>query len=79
MNSGTVKRVVLTSSISTITAKDGNGNARVVDESCQTPIDQVLTAKARGWVNVSSSLSHALFLQLENSQWSESIQLKWSV
>ncbi|KAM1696541.1 hypothetical protein ACFXTN_028059 [Malus domestica] len=53
VNSGTVKRVVLTSSISTITAKDGNGNARVVvDESCQTPVDQVLTAKANGWVYV---------------------------
>ncbi|KAM1804843.1 hypothetical protein ACFX12_030661 [Malus domestica] len=53
VNSGTVKRVVLTSSISTITAKDGNGNARVVvDESCQTPVDQVLTTKANGWVYV---------------------------
>ncbi|KAB2615752.1 dihydroflavonol-4-reductase-like [Pyrus ussuriensis x Pyrus communis] len=52
VNSGTVKRVVLTSSISTITAKDSDENARVVDESCQTPVDQVLTAKARGWVYV---------------------------
>ena len=57
VNSGTVKRVVLTSSISTITAKDGNGNARsVVDESCQTPVDQVLSAKASGWVYVLSKI-----------------------
>lgn len=53
VNSGTVKGVVLTSSISTLTAKDRKGNARaVVDESCQTPVDQVLSEKANGWVMV---------------------------
>nr|KJB13545.1 hypothetical protein B456_002G081300 [Gossypium raimondii] len=46
LKSKTVKRVVFTSSISTITAKDSNGNWRsVVDESCQTTIDPVLNAK----------------------------------
>ncbi|XP_008244331.1 PREDICTED: dihydroflavonol-4-reductase isoform X1 [Prunus mume] len=51
LNSGTVKRVVFTSSISTLTAKDSKGNARaVVDEYCQTPVDQVLSEKANGWV-----------------------------
>ncbi|XP_024032264.1 dihydroflavonol 4-reductase-like, partial [Morus notabilis] len=40
LESKSVKRVVFTSSISTITAKDSNGEWRpVVDESCQTPID----------------------------------------
>ncbi|MBA0788431.1 hypothetical protein Gotri_006710, partial [Gossypium trilobum] len=49
--------VVFTSSISTITAKDSNGNSRsVVDESCQTTIDPVLNAKASGWVYVLSKL-----------------------
>ncbi|VVA28188.1 Hypothetical predicted protein [Prunus dulcis] len=57
LNSGTVKRVVLTSSISTLTAKDSKGNARaVVDESCQTPVDQVLSEKANGWVYVLSKI-----------------------
>ncbi|KAB2095926.1 hypothetical protein ERO13_A01G073300v2 [Gossypium hirsutum] len=57
LKSKTVKRVVFTSSISTITAKDSNGNWRsVVDESCQTTIDHVLNAKASGWVYVLSKL-----------------------
>ncbi|MBA0705565.1 hypothetical protein Golax_017750 [Gossypium laxum] len=57
LKSKTVKRVVFTSSISTITAKDSNGNWRsVVDESCQTTIDPVLNAKASGWVYVLSKL-----------------------
>ncbi|KAL4271961.1 hypothetical protein GQ457_13G002710 [Hibiscus cannabinus] len=55
--SDTVKRVVFTSSISTITAKDSNGDWRsVVDESCQTTFDHVLNAKASGWVYVLSKL-----------------------
>ncbi|KAB2044236.1 hypothetical protein ES319_D01G075000v1 [Gossypium barbadense] len=57
LKSKTVKRVVFTSSISTITAKDSNGNWRsVADESCQTTIDPVLNAKASGWVYVLSKL-----------------------
>ncbi|GMJ05154.1 hypothetical protein like AT4G27250 [Hibiscus trionum] len=57
LKSNTVKRVVFTSSISTITAKDSNGNWRsVVDESCQTTFDHVLNAKASGWVYVLSKL-----------------------
>lgn len=51
LKSKSVKRVVFTSSISTLTAKDGAGNWRaVVDESCQTPIDHVWNTKASGWV-----------------------------
>lgn len=54
LNYESVKRVVLTSSISTITAKDSEGTWRsVVDESCQTPIDQVWSTKASGWVKLS--------------------------
>lgn len=46
-----VRRVVLTSSVSTITAKDGGGKWRdVVDENCQTPIDHIWATKASGWV-----------------------------
>ncbi|XP_050216871.1 putative anthocyanidin reductase [Mercurialis annua] len=55
--SESVKRVVFTSSISTLTAKDSDGNWRdVVDETCQTPIDHVLNTKASGWVYVLSKL-----------------------
>lgn len=51
LKSGTVNRVVLTSSISTMTAKDSSGNPiSVVDESCKTPVDRVSDAKASGWV-----------------------------
>ncbi|KAK6934377.1 NAD-dependent epimerase/dehydratase [Dillenia turbinata] len=52
-----VKRVVFTSSISTMTAKDSKGNWRpIVDESCQTSIPHVWKAKASGWVYVLSKL-----------------------
>ncbi|KAL1537747.1 putative anthocyanidin reductase [Salvia divinorum] len=55
--STTVKRVVFTSSISTLTAKDSSGRwVPVVDESCQTPVDQILKAKASGWVYALSKL-----------------------
>jgi hypothetical protein len=48
-----VKRVVFTSSISTLTAKDGAGKWRqVVDETCQTPIDHVWNTKPPGWVKL---------------------------
>ncbi|KAJ7948507.1 dihydroflavonol-4-reductase-like [Quillaja saponaria] len=51
LKSKSVKRVVFTSSISTITAKDNNGKWRpVVDESCQTPIDHIWNTKASGWI-----------------------------
>ena len=61
LKSKTVKRVVFTSSISTITAKDGLGRWRpVVDESCQTAIDDVWKTRAGGWVMFQSSHSPAL-------------------
>ncbi|KAL6553944.1 hypothetical protein OROMI_019617 [Orobanche minor] len=51
-------RVVFTSSISTLTAKDSSGGwISVVDESCQTPVHRVLKTKASGWVYVLSKLS----------------------
>lgn len=53
--SNTVKRVVFTSSISTLTAKDTAGKWRqVVDETCQTPIDHVWNTKPPGWIYVLS-------------------------
>ncbi|KAF8016377.1 hypothetical protein BT93_H1780 [Corymbia citriodora subsp. variegata] len=53
LKSKSVRRVVFTSSISTITAKDSAGNWRdIVDESCRTPIDHVWKAKTSGWVYV---------------------------
>ncbi|XP_010241026.1 PREDICTED: dihydroflavonol 4-reductase isoform X1 [Nelumbo nucifera] len=52
-----VKRVVFTSSISTITAKDEAGKWRPkVDESCRVPIDHVWNLKASGWVYALSKL-----------------------
>lgn len=52
LKSGSVKRVVLTSTISTLTGKDADGERRrIVDESCQTFVDQVWKNKASGWVN----------------------------
>ncbi|XP_028126225.1 putative anthocyanidin reductase [Camellia sinensis] len=52
-----VKRVVFTSSISTMTAKDSPGKWRsVVDESCQNPIDRVWKTKTGAWVYVLSKL-----------------------
>ncbi|BAT92435.1 hypothetical protein LR48_Vigan05g146700 [Vigna angularis] len=57
MNSNSVKRVVLTSSISTITAKDNNGKWKhVVDESCQIQSEHVLKTQASGWVYALSKL-----------------------
>lgn len=51
--SNTVKRVIFTSSISTLTAKDRAGKWRkVVDETCQTPIDHVWNTKPSGWIYV---------------------------
>lgn len=51
LKSKSVKKVVFTSSISTLTAKGTDGNWKeVVDESCQTPIDHVWNTKASGWV-----------------------------
>ncbi|KAF3337061.1 dihydroflavonol-4-reductase isoform X1 [Carex littledalei] len=53
MRSGTIKRVVFTSSISTITAKDEKGDwTPVVDESSVTPTDLVWKTKNSGWVYV---------------------------
>ncbi|KAF3947299.1 hypothetical protein CMV_026547 [Castanea mollissima] len=57
LKSKSVKRVVFTSSVSTITAQDSSGNWRpVVDESCQTHVDHVWKTKANGWVYVLSKL-----------------------
>ncbi|KAK9268652.1 hypothetical protein L1049_000409 [Liquidambar formosana] len=57
LKSESVKRVVFTSSISTISAKDRTGIWRpLVDESCQTPIDHVWSTKSTGWVYVLSKL-----------------------
>lgn len=51
---GSVKRIIFTSSISTITAKDNKGEWReLVDESSITPINGVWNTKPRGWVNFS--------------------------
>ncbi|XP_071905349.1 putative anthocyanidin reductase [Coffea arabica] len=46
-----VRRVVFTSSISTMTAKDSSENWRdLVDESCKVPINRVWKHKPTGWV-----------------------------
>ncbi|KAL5730556.1 hypothetical protein ACHQM5_003362 [Ranunculus cassubicifolius] len=57
LRSKSVKRVVFTSSISTLTAKDVDGRWKeIVDESCQTPVDHVWKKKASGWAYVLSKL-----------------------
>ncbi|CAN8230316.1 unnamed protein product [Cochlearia groenlandica] len=57
LKSKSVKRVVFTSSISTLTAKDENQRWRsVVDETCKTPINHVLETQASGWIYVLSKL-----------------------
>ncbi|CAH2077800.1 unnamed protein product [Thlaspi arvense] len=57
LKSKSVKRVVFTSSISTLTAKDENERWRsFVDETCKTPIDHVLQTKASGRIYVVSKL-----------------------
>ncbi|KAF2285857.1 hypothetical protein GH714_008450 [Hevea brasiliensis] len=57
LKSKAVKRVVFTSSISTLTAKDSTGKWRhVVDETCQTSVDHAWNSKASGWVYALSKL-----------------------
>lgn len=54
VRSGTIKRVVFTSSISTITAKDEKGDWKpLVDESSVTPTDLIWKTKNSGWVRYS--------------------------
>ncbi|KAL2331555.1 hypothetical protein Fmac_019136 [Flemingia macrophylla] len=51
LKSNSVKRVVYTSTMSTMTAKDSNGNWKpVVDESCQIQTEHVFKTQALGWV-----------------------------
>ncbi|KAH0706687.1 hypothetical protein KY289_011763 [Solanum tuberosum] len=53
LKSNSVKKVVFTSSISTITARDNFGKWRpFVDESCKIPIQHVKNTKPSGWVYV---------------------------
>lgn len=58
LKSNSVKRVVFTSSISTITARDSNEKWKpIVDESCQIEADHVWNTKASGWVYALSKLA----------------------
>nr|GEX95807.1 putative anthocyanidin reductase isoform X1 [Tanacetum cinerariifolium] len=51
LKSKAVKRVVFTSSISTMTAHNNEGEwLPIVDESCQIPVDTVWNTKSSGWV-----------------------------
>ncbi|KAE9588611.1 hypothetical protein Lal_00002920 [Lupinus albus] len=57
LKSNSVKRVVYTSSLGTMTAKDSNGNWKsIVDESCLQEADTVWSTKAGGWIYVLSKL-----------------------
>jgi nucleoside-diphosphate-sugar epimerase len=52
LKSNSVKRVVFTSSISTITAKDNDGKWKpIVDESCQTQTEILWNTQPSGWVS----------------------------
>ncbi|KAK1307571.1 Dihydroflavonol-4-reductase [Acorus calamus] len=54
---GGVKKVIFTSSISTVTAKDNYGKWKsVVDESCVVLEDAIKSTKRKGWVYVLSKL-----------------------
>ncbi|XP_020235266.1 putative anthocyanidin reductase [Cajanus cajan] len=51
LNSNSVKRVVYTSSMSTMSAKDSNGKWKpVVDESCQIQTEHMVKTQPIGWV-----------------------------
>lgn len=55
LRSKSVKRVVFTSSISTMTALNSDGERLpVLDESCRVPVDVVWNTKTSGWVYVLS-------------------------
>ncbi|KAL0362771.1 UNVERIFIED_CONTAM: Calcium/calmodulin-regulated receptor-like kinase [Sesamum calycinum] len=55
--SNTARRIVFTSSISTLTAKNSSGGwIPIVDEACQTHVHHVLKTKASGWVYALSKL-----------------------
>ncbi|XP_076938375.1 putative anthocyanidin reductase [Bidens hawaiensis] len=55
LRSNSVKRVVFTSSVSTLTGRNKQGEwVPVVDESCQIPVDAVWNNKSCGWVYVLS-------------------------
>ncbi|WJX50850.1 hypothetical protein P8452_37098 [Trifolium repens] len=57
LKSNSVKRVVFTSSISTITAKDNDGKWKpIVDESCQTKTEILWNTQPSGWVYALSKL-----------------------
>ncbi|RWW34910.1 hypothetical protein BHE74_00036695 [Ensete ventricosum] len=61
--SDSVRKVVFTSSISTITAKDDEGELRsMVDESSIIPINQVWKTKPKGWVSSPSLKSVCIWL-----------------
>jgi nucleoside-diphosphate-sugar epimerase len=65
VRAGTVRRVVFTSSVSTLTAVDAVGRRKaVLDESCLRALDDVWRTKPVGWVRAlllaSLSLSHTL-------------------
>ncbi|KAJ1260457.1 hypothetical protein BS78_10G234100 [Paspalum vaginatum] len=52
---GTVRRVVFTSSVSTLTAADAGGRRKaVVDESCLRALDDVWRTKPVGWIYILS-------------------------
>ncbi|KAJ9551497.1 hypothetical protein OSB04_015542 [Centaurea solstitialis] len=55
LRSKSVKRVVFTSSISTMTARNDDGGwLPVVEESCRTSVDVIWNKKSSGWVYVLS-------------------------
>ncbi|PNY06171.1 bifunctional dihydroflavonol 4-reductase/flavanone 4-reductase, partial [Trifolium pratense] len=57
LKSNSVKKIVFTSSISTITAKDNNGKWKpIVDESCQTQTEILWNTQPNGWVYALSKL-----------------------
>ena len=60
LKSNSVKRVVFTSSVSTITAKDSDGKWKpIVDESCQEQAEHVWNTQASGWVSNNAFIGFA--------------------
>lgn len=55
VRAGTVRRVVFTSSVSTLSAAAPGAEEAVVDESCLRDLDDVWATKPIGWVRTSGS------------------------
>lgn len=74
VRAGTVRRVVFTSSVSTLTGVDAAGRRKaVLDESCLRALDDVWRTKPVGWVRalLLASRSDTCFVDLSLSHFTQ--------